>query len=108
MASAEDLFSIKYINQNVLQINENYYDSWNKANLYLILQDQESIMIDMGTGIFDPVDFLLEKKIIEKQPKLAIATHIHFDHCGGHKYFDNLAMHYLDAEHIIKPRCENF
>ena len=51
---------MKAITDNVLQISENYYESWNKANMYLFRENGESILVDTGTGIFDPVKFLLD------------------------------------------------
>ena len=64
------LFNVKAITNNVLQISENYYESWNKANMYLFRENGESILVDTGTGIFDPVKFLLEHGFINKKPKV--------------------------------------
>ena len=64
------LFNVKAITDNVLQISENYYESWNKANMYLFRENGESILVDTGTGIFDPVKFLLEHGFINKKPKV--------------------------------------
>jgi hypothetical protein len=64
------LFNVKAITDNVLQISENYYDSWNKANMYLFRENGESILVDTGTGVFDPVKFLLEHRFINKKPKV--------------------------------------
>ena len=61
---------MKVITENVLQISENYYESWNKANMYLFRENGESILVDTGTGIFDPVKFLLEYGFINKKPKV--------------------------------------
>lgn len=93
-----ELFDVKSIGRNVLQIRENYYHSWNKANLYLIREGQSSVLIDTGIGIYDPIEFLLKNGVVNQRPKLAIATHVHFDHCAGHKFFDNFAIHHLDAK----------
>ena len=61
---------MKVITENVLQISENYYESWNKANMYLFRENGESILVDTGTGVFDPVKFLIEHGFINKKPKV--------------------------------------
>ena len=33
-------------------------------------------------------------------PQVGIATHIHYDHSGGNKYFENFAIHALEARHL--------
>lgn len=48
------------------------------------------MLIDTGLGIrniYDEVQRLTDK------PVIAIATHIHWDHIGGHKYFPNFYAH---------------
>ena len=38
--------------------------------MYLFRENGESILVDTGTGIFDPVKFLLEYGFINKKPKV--------------------------------------
>jgi len=48
------------------------------------------LLIDTGLGICDSHNQL--KKLTDK-PVIAIATHIHWDHIGGHKFFPNFCAH---------------
>ena len=38
--------------------------------MYLFRENGESILVDTGTGVFDPVKFLLEYGFINKKPKV--------------------------------------
>ena len=95
-------FHVQRIQQGILRMTENYYDSWNKANLYLIEDsNDDSIMIDFGTGIFDPVAFLKQKGYIKSNPTIGIATHIHYDHIGGHKFLEKIGLHEEDCKGLV-------
>ena len=83
---AEELFELTTISEHVIQIQEKYYQSWNRAVMYLFLYGNESILVDTGTGIYDPIRYLMQKGILNRAPKMAIATHVHYDHAGGHRY----------------------
>ena len=96
-----ELFDVNEIFEGVFCITENYYQSWNKANIYLFKNSNESILVDTGTGIYNPVEFLVQKGIIKDDPKAVIATHNHFDHAGGHKYFEEFYIHENDAEALL-------
>ena len=97
-----ELFEVNEIFNGVFCITENYYQSWNKANLYLFKNSDESILVDTGTGIYNPSEFLIQKGIIQDDPKAVIATHVHFDHAGGHKYFEDFYIHQEDSEALTK------
>ena len=82
----EELFEVTKVCENVFQIHEKYYRSWNRAYMYLIVSGNESVLVDTGTGIYNPITYLIQRKILNKAPKMAIATHVHYDHAGGHRY----------------------
>ena len=41
--------------------------------------------MSFSIGIYNPITFLMDKKVLKKAPKMAIATHVHYDHVGGHR-----------------------
>ena len=82
----EELFEVTKICENIFQIYEKYYCSWNRAYMYLLVDGNDSVLVDTGTGIYNPITYLIQKKILNKAPKMAIATHVHYDHSGGHRY----------------------
>ena len=51
---------------------------------------EKSLLIDTGLGISNIYDEVI--KLTDK-PVTAVATHIHWDHIGGHKYFPDFYAH---------------
>ena len=93
-----ELFDVQEVSNGVYCITENFYQSWNKANMYLFVNGNESILVDTGIGLYDPVPQLIRQGVIKNKPKAAIATHMHYDHAGGHHFFDNFYLHPNDTE----------
>lgn len=90
-----DWFEINKIDTNTYVIQENKH--WEKANCYLLLGDKFAVLIDTGMGISN-----IEKEIlsITELPIMVLTTHVHWDHIGGHKYFDNFGVHKCELEWI--------
>lgn len=84
----EDWFMIEQIDEDTFSISE--YRHWEESHSYLLNGDEYSLLIDTGLGIENIQEQV--KKLTDK-PVLAVATHIHWDHIGGHKYFPNFYAH---------------
>lgn len=83
-----DLFEIEQIDDKTFIISE--YRHWEETHCYLLIGSERSLLIDTGLGIcniLDVVTKLTDKKIT------AVATHIHWDHIGGHEYFPDFYAH---------------
>lgn len=83
-----DWFEIEQIDDKTFIISE--YRHWEETHCYLLIGSQRSLLIDTGLGIcniLDVVTNLTDKKIT------AVATHIHWDHIGGHEYFPDFYAH---------------
>ena len=81
-------FTIDTVSDDTHIISE--YRHWEETHCYLLEGDERSLLIDTGLGICDirePVSELTEK------PVTAVATHIHWDHIGGHKYYPDFHAH---------------
>lgn len=66
------------------------YRHWEETHCYLLNGAQRSLLIDTGLGICNIYDKVIE---LTDKPVTAIATHIHWDHIGGHKYFPDFYAH---------------
>lgn len=84
-----DWFSIEKIDDTTFSISE--WRHWEETHSYLLIGDREALLIDTGMGISDiskVVSSLTDKPIV------AVATHVHYDHVGGHRYYsDNFYVH---------------
>lgn len=83
-----DWFTIDKIDENTYIISE--YRHWEETHCYLLNGKSKSLLIDTGLGICNIYDEVI--KLTDK-PVIAVATHIHWDHIGGHKCFSDFYAH---------------
>lgn len=81
-------FTIDRIDPTTYIISE--YRHWEETHCYLLIGHDRALLIDTGLGISNISDE--EKKLTDK-PVTAVATHIHWDHIGGHKYYPDFYAH---------------
>lgn len=88
-----DWFTVEKIDDDTFVISE--YKHWEQTHCYLLCGTKRAILIDTGLGVSNI------QRIVNKLTELsiiAISTHIHWDHIGGHKYFDNIAVHEAEKD----------
>lgn len=83
-----DWFTIENIDNETYVISE--YKHWEESHAYLLSGTNYSLLIDTGLGIGNIYNEVIK---LTNKPIIAIATHIHWDHIGGHKYFPNFYVH---------------
>ena len=91
-------FTIDKIDSTTCILSE--YRHWEETHCYLLNGRARSLLIDTGLGICNIYDEVI--KLTDK-PVAAAATHIHWDHIGGHKYFPEFyaheeELHWLNGE----------
>lgn len=86
-------FTVEKIDSDTYVISE--YRHWEETHCYLLIGSECSLLIDTGLGICNIYD---EVKELTDTPIIAIATHIHWDHIGGHKYFPTFYAHKEELE----------
>ncbi len=84
----DNWFTIDQVDKETYIISE--YRHWEETHCYLLNGAEYSLLIDTGLGICDIHDQV--KKLTDK-PVIAIATHIHWDHIGGHKFYPDFYAH---------------
>lgn len=81
-------FTIDQIDEKTHIISE--YRHWEETHCYLLEGNDRALLIDTGLGICD----ISEKvKTLTDKPVTAVATHIHWDHIGGHRYYSDFYAH---------------
>ncbi len=84
----DNWFTIDEIDANTYIISE--YRHWEETHCYLLIGNIRSLLIDTGLGISNIYEEVLK---LTDRPITAVATHIHWDHIGGHKYFPDFYAH---------------
>lgn len=88
-----DWFTINEIDTDTYIISE--YRHWEETHCYLLNGTKRSLLIDTGLGICNISEVISE---LTDKPVTAIATHIHWDHIGGHKYYPDFYAHEAELD----------
>lgn len=89
----DNWFTVEKIDSHTFAISE--YKHWEKAHSYLVIGEKKAALIDTGLGVSNI------KNVVSNLTDLSvivITTHAHWDHIGGHKYFDKIYVHEKDAK----------
>lgn len=81
-------FTTEQLSPDTWVISE--YRHWEETHCYLLTGADRALLIDTGLGICNIYE---EVRRLTDKPATAIATHIHWDHIGGHKYFPDFYAH---------------
>lgn len=84
----DDWFTIDRLDSDTCCISE--YRHWEETHCYLLCGTERSLLIDTGLGIENIYDQVVR---LTDKPVTAVATHIHWDHIGGHRYFPDFCAH---------------
>ena len=88
-----DWFTKDRIDADTYIISE--YRHWEETHCYLLNGRERSLLIDTGLGICNIYDEVV--KLTDK-PVTAVATHVHWDHIGGHRYFPDFYAHSAELD----------
>jgi len=81
-------FTVEEIDVQTYAISE--YQHWEQSHCYLLCGQQRAALIDTGLGVSD-----IRRVVngLTKLPVTVLTTHAHWDHIGGHQYFNDIAIH---------------
>lgn len=111
----KDWFTIDQVDESTYIISE--YQHWEETHCYLLIGSDRALLIDTGLGICNIYE---QVRKLTAKPVTAVATHIHWDHIGGHKYFLDFHAHRAEmdwlngcfplpiqaAKNMVADRCE--
>lgn len=112
--SALDWYAHKSLGDGLYWIQERYYESGNRANIWLQRGSHQDLLIDAGLGLRSLPQYLRASGLLGddagqgsasprgRRPLLALATHVHFDHSGGLHQFPQVAIHRAEAEALAR------
>ena len=88
-----DWFTVEKIDAQTFAISE--YKHWEETHCYLLCGQEKALLIDTGLGVSNIKEIV---NSLTDLPVMAVTTHVHWDHIGGHRYFDNIAVHELEQD----------
>ena len=86
-------FTIDRIDETTTILSE--YRHWEETHSYLLEGTEKALLIDTGLGI---CDISAEVRKLTDKPVAAVATHIHWDHVGGHRYYPEFYAHAAELD----------
>lgn len=81
-------FTVDQVDLDTYVISE--YRHWEETHCYLLNGRDRTLLIDTGLGICDISPVVAS---LARGPVTAVATHIHWDHIGGHRYYPDFYAH---------------
>ena len=99
----KDWFTVEKIDEDTYAISE--YQHWEETHCYLLCGTKRALLIDTGLGVANI------KEVVDKLtmlPIFVVTTHVHWDHIGGHQYFEILASTFwrkIGYQRNFRYRC---
>ena len=88
-------FTVEEIDTQTFAISE--YRHYEETHCYLLCGRNGAALIDTGLGVSNI------KRMVDRLTNLPVTvftTHVHWDHIGGHRFFDRIAVHEAEKEWI--------
>ncbi|MCI8387342.1 MAG: MBL fold metallo-hydrolase [Clostridiales bacterium] len=92
-----DWYTINKIDEDTYIISEYYHQE--ETHCYLIIGQERALIIDTGLGIGNIYDEVIR---LTDKPVIAAATHVHWDHIGGHRYFPDFYVHNAEVSWLTE------
>ncbi len=89
----KEWFTIDKIDDTTFIISE--YRHPEETHCYLLIGNKRCLLLDTGLGIRNIYEQV--RKLTDK-PVTVVATHIHWDHIGGHRYFPDFYVHRAELD----------
>ena len=78
-------FSVEKIDSDTFAISE--YKHWEETHCYLLCGTEKAVFIDTGLGVGNIREIV---DSLTSLPVTVMTTHVHWDHIGGHRYFEKI------------------
>lgn len=86
-------FSVEKIDSDTFVISE--YKHWEETHCYLLCGTEKAVFIDTGLGVGNIREIV---DSLTSLPVTVMTTHVHWDHIGGHRYFEKIAVHEAEKD----------
>lgn len=95
-----DWYETRTFGDAITRIRESHLSTDVRCNMWLIAGRDRDVLVDSGFGFRSLRD---EVAAIADREVLAVASHTHFDHIGGHHQFADRLVHPAEAAVLADP-----
>ncbi len=88
-------FEGRSLGDRLTLIRETHVHPFARCNIWHVRGRDRDLLVDSGTGLVSLAPLLPGAG---GRPVVAVGTHVHFDHVGGHHEFEDRRGHLLEAE----------
>lgn len=98
--AANEWYVYRSLGEGLSLIQEPWLRPFYRCNIWFLRGRDRDLLIDTGLGHFPLLDHI---EALTERPILALATHGHFDHIGGHYEFPERAIHAAEGSLLTNP-----
>ncbi|AYC33634.1 MBL fold metallo-hydrolase [Pseudomonas cavernae] len=100
IVSRDQWFAVEQRHDGISLIHEPYVRPFYRCNMWHIQGRDRDLLLDSGSGL---VSLREQLPWLTARPLLAVASHTHFDHIGGHHEFSERLVHPAEADILAAP-----
>jgi len=97
-------YGIERLDDGITLIRETHIKPFYRCNIWHVRGRDRDLLVDSGMGV---VSLREHVRLVCERPLLAVGSHAHFDHIGGHYEFEQRAIHPAEAEILAHPSRRN-
>jgi len=97
---AERWYRVRHVGDGVTWIDEPFVREFYRCNIWHVRGRDRDLLVDSGMGV---VSLRRQVPLVTEKPCLAVASHTHFDHIGGHHEFAERLVHAAEAGILAHP-----
>ncbi len=100
----EAWFRVRRLDDGVTWIDEPFIKEFYRCNLWHVRGRDRDLLVDSGWGVVSLREHI---PLMTEKPLIAVASHTHFDHMGGHHEFAERWVHGSEAAPLAVPTRRN-
>lgn len=100
----KEWFSLQRLEQGVSLIGEPHIKAFYRCNIWHVTGRNVNLLVDSGMGVV-PLRPLVAR--LSEKRTIAVASHTHFDHIGGHHEFEERLVHGRESDVMARPDRKN-
>jgi len=97
-------YETRKLDDGISLIRESHIKPFYRCNIWHVRGRDRDLLVDSGMGVVSLRDHV---RLVCERPLVAVASHAHFDHIGGHHEFAERAVHAAEAEILAYPSRRN-